>query len=61
MLRLWQVSNDGELTWRASLENPHTGERHGFATLEVLFNFLEKQTCSKEKPDGPPLCETRQA
>jgi hypothetical protein len=43
MLRLWEVSNDGQLAWRASLESPHTGERHGFADLEALFGFLEEQ------------------
>ena len=61
MLRLWQASNDGGLTWRASLESPHTGERRGFVGLEALFNFLEEQTHSKEKPDGSLLRETRQA
>jgi len=43
MLRLWEVSNDGELAWRASLESPHTGERNGFADLEALFGFLEEK------------------
>lgn len=40
MLRMWEVSNEGKLVWRASLESPHTGERHGFADLEALFGFL---------------------
>ena len=44
MLRLWQVADEGEPVWRASLESPHTGERHGFANLETLFAFLEKET-----------------
>jgi hypothetical protein len=44
MLRLWQVDGEGQLTWRASLESPHTGERHGFASLEALFAFLVAQT-----------------
>ena len=43
LLRLWQVSSDGELVWRASLENPHTGERRGFANLTDLFTFLQKE------------------
>ncbi len=53
MLRLWQVSSDGEPIWRTSLESPHTGERHGFASLETLFAFLEEQTgglTHKEQP-----------
>ncbi len=42
LLRLWQVVNDeGRLHWRASLEDPHTGERRGFGSLEALVAFLE--------------------
>jgi len=48
MLRLWQVSSDGEPIWRVSLESPHTGERYGFANPELLFAFLQEQT------DGQP-------
>ena len=44
MLRLWQVSSDGEPTWRASVESPHSGERKGFASLDDLFDFLRRQT-----------------
>ncbi len=40
MLRLWQVEADGAPIWRASLENPHTSERRGFASVEALFEFL---------------------
>ena len=43
MLRLWQVHIDGEVRWRASIEDPHTGERRGFADLEALFGFLANQ------------------
>ena len=58
MLRLWQVDGEGGPTWRASLESPHTGERHGFASLEALFTFLAEQVNAeldhpasrKEKP-----------
>jgi hypothetical protein len=44
LLRLWRVNDDGKPVWRASLENPHTGERHGFANLQLLFAFLEEKT-----------------
>ena len=44
MLRLWQVSSDGEPIWRASLESSHSGERRGFANLELLFAFLGEKT-----------------
>ena len=43
LLRLWLVDTDG-LVWRASLENPTTAERHGFATLEKLIAFLLAET-----------------
>jgi hypothetical protein len=41
MLRLWQAgSRDGLPVWRASLENPHTGERLAFGDPQALFAFL---------------------
>jgi hypothetical protein len=43
LLRVWR-SNGGKTAWRASLENPHTGERIGFASLGELFVFLWQQT-----------------
>ena len=43
MLRLWQSSGK-ETVWRAFLESPHTGERHGFASLGDLISFLHRQT-----------------
>ncbi len=44
LLRLWQVRNGEETHWRASLQNAHTGERQGFASLEALFEFLRTRT-----------------
>ena len=44
LLRLWQVSSDGEQVWRASSESPGTGERRGFANVECLFTFLQEKT-----------------
>ena len=51
LLRLWQVGRQmdshhsaAEIVWRASLENPHTHERQGFANLDELFDFLRTQT-----------------
>ena len=43
MLRLWRIGEDGK-TWRASLENAHTGARQGFANLDALLAFLEEKT-----------------
>ena len=42
LLRLWRVSEE-KAAWRASLESSHTGERQGFASLDDLFDFLQKQ------------------
>ena len=44
LLRLWPAGEPGKLVWRASLENPRTGERLAFASLERLFAFLQDQT-----------------
>jgi hypothetical protein len=43
LLRLWLEPNDPP-AWRAMLESPANGERHGFASLETLFMFLEQET-----------------
>ena len=43
LLRLWLEPNDPP-AWRAILESPANGERHGFASLETLFAFLEQET-----------------
>ncbi len=43
MLRLWPVKQPQGESWHASLQDPHTGERMGFASLEELFAFLMDQ------------------
>jgi hypothetical protein len=42
LLRLWpeNVDSQGAASWRATLEDAHTGERLGFANLEQLFTHL---------------------
>lgn len=42
LLRLWREEHT--VGWRATLQNPHTGERHSFADLPSLLAFLETQT-----------------
>ena len=44
MLRVWQAGRTGSLSWRVSLESPHTGERHTFTSLEALCAFLHERT-----------------
>jgi hypothetical protein len=51
LLRVWQVLSGERLVWRASLEDPRTGERHGFADLEHLIAFLAAQSGSSELQD----------
>ena len=42
LMRLWREGD--RQSWRASLEDPHTGERQGFANLRRMFEFIEAQT-----------------
>lgn len=44
LLRLWRAGTGETWTWQASAENAHTGERRGFASLGLLFAFLEDET-----------------
>jgi len=51
LLRLWRTEGVGQAAiWRASLEDPHTGELHNFAGLEEAVNFLQAQMGVKSKP-----------
>ena len=58
LLRLWQVRTDGEVVWRASIEDPHTGERHGFADLDRLYEFLEEQTRAASRGESQATNQT---
>ncbi len=42
LLRVWRVLRDDELVWMASLEDPRTGKRQSFTSLEDLYAFLLK-------------------
>ena len=44
LLRLWQVESQSIPVWRASLEDPATGERKGFADMEALMQYLNSVT-----------------
>jgi len=43
VLRLWCEGKQGG-RWLSSLQNPITGERFGFATIDELFEFLRDKT-----------------
>lgn len=62
LLRVWR-ENDHE-PWRATLENPHTGERLAFAGADRLLAYLNQQWSSGNPsayglgaPAGPPVGE----
>lgn len=42
LLRMWRVGPEPS-DWRAMLENPSTGERHGFASLAQLCAWVQAQ------------------
>lgn len=50
LLRLWRTKDDDWPGWRASVESPHTAERHTFTDLEALFAFLRERTSSGDQP-----------
>jgi hypothetical protein len=53
LLRLWLAGDGDPPQWRASLENPRTGEQRGFADLQSLHAFLREQTENRVPPKKP--------
>jgi hypothetical protein len=47
LLRLWRTGSEEDGVWLASLTNPFTGERLGFASLKELLAFLQSQVDEK--------------
>jgi hypothetical protein len=45
LLRFWEERGDSPavVVWRFSLEDPLTGRRHGFATLDALTAWLRAE------------------
>jgi hypothetical protein len=55
LLRVWWTSNGVDLVMRASLEDPQTGQRRGFGSLEQLAACITAQTGDGDnEPDGTP-------
>ena len=50
MLRCGEVPEAEAPAWRFSLEDPRTGERHGFASLAALVAFLRAELAGGEAP-----------
>lgn len=44
LLRLWRAAGAPWEPWQAMLEDPRSGERHGFASMDALFRFLRRAT-----------------
>lgn len=52
LLRLWREEEG--MPWRATLQNPHTGEQEGFASVEQLINFIRGKTEAEESSGSKP-------
>jgi hypothetical protein len=60
LLRLWRETGGGSSQWHASLQDPHTGKRAGFGSLEELFAHLQRETEDLWKGNGERLAGRRQ-
>lgn len=57
LVRLWTVAQDGEVIWRASAQDAHTGGCRAFADLGGLCAFLTEVTKSppgRQAGGSPP-------
>lgn len=52
LVRLWTVRRNGDLLWRASVEDVHTGERRAFADVAGLVAFLQAAVEEAPAPAG---------
>ncbi len=55
LLRCWQergLEAAEPAVWRFSLEDAHTGVRHGFATLAAVVAAVEHDLAVRLPPDG---------
>lgn len=56
LLRLWRQGSDPSASWYASLEDPVTGTRRGFSSIEEMLayfrqQFVEDLTAAPESQD----------
>jgi hypothetical protein len=52
LLTLWEERSPDPLepvAWRFRLEDPRTGQRHGFASLDALVAVLEQETAAEDE------------
>ena len=50
LLRLWRVDEVDGVQWHASLEEPGTGERRGFADIDRLCAYLQERCSGAASP-----------
>jgi hypothetical protein len=43
LLRLWVEDVNGKQVWRILLENPYSGERRGFASMQDLCAYFQEK------------------
>ena len=43
LLRLWQVQDDEQAAWVASVQSTATGEQRSFGSIEALLDFVRAQ------------------
>ena len=48
LLRLWQVEQNGTVTWRCSLEEAVSGQRLSFASLVEMLGYLQAETSAPQ-------------
>lgn len=51
LVRLWRTGHIQSATWRASIEEAHSGTRHTFTNLDMLYAFLEAETRNASLPE----------
>jgi len=54
LLRLWRVENGGTTVLRILIEDPISGQRSGFSSLEDLVAFLGKEANLEEHSQRKP-------
>jgi len=56
-LRCWQIRGDKAAYspgWRFSLEDPQSGEKHGFTDMQSMMAFLTNELSIKEHGHNDP-------
>lgn len=56
LLRIWKARYDHS-TWRATLERVGSGERHSFASLQALYEYLVEITQNPPGAEGGSMDE----